>query len=145
MPAFEPIVEAILSSKRTNRFFMCQKTSWNCSSSADDFLISWKTTGRQIVVYYSESTILFFFLVVRLRHFQFFRKNSDHLLGSASCANNFCGIWRIFKHPYSRQLSTCTFRLIRINVRLITCRDIIDVLRSTALVFLEHFCLTNRH
>ena len=77
-------------------------------------------------------------LVVRLRHVQFFQiKTGDHLLGSDSCASNFSWIWLILKHPYSRLLFT--FGLIRVNLRFITCHDIIDVFRSTAIVFLEHF------
>ena len=64
-------------------------------------------------------------------------KTGDNLLGSASYANNFCWIWFILKHPYSRMLFT--FGLMRINPRFITCHDVIDVFRSFAIVFLEHF------
>ena len=53
-------------------------------------------------------------LVVRLRHVQFFRKNWYHLLGNARCTSNFCWIWLILKHPYSRVLFT--FGLIRVNL-----------------------------
>ena len=59
------------------------------------------------------------------------------MLGSASCASNFCWIWLILKHSHSRLLFT--FGLILVNPRFITCHDIIDVFRSTAIVFLEHF------
>ena len=48
-------------------------------------------------------------------------------------ANNFCWIRLILKHPYSRLLFT--FGLIRVNPRFITCHDVIDVFRSTAIVF----------
>ena len=70
------------------------------------FLISWKTTGKQMVVYHSELTVL------------------RHLLESTSCVSNFCWIWLILKHPYSRLLFT--LGLIRIYVRFITCYDVID-------------------
>ena len=67
-------------------------------------------------------------LVVRLQHVQFFRKKTGHhLLGSASCPNNFCSIWLILKHPYSRLLFT--YRLIRVNSRSITCHDFIEAQR----------------
>ena len=69
----------------------------------------------------------------------FSEKIGDHLLGSASCANNFCWIWFILKHPYSQLLFT--FGLMRLNSRFITCQDVIDVCRSTAIVFLGHFFL----
>ena len=67
-------------------------------------------------------------LVVRLLHSQFFQKKTgDHLLGSALCARNFCWIWLILKHSYSRLLFT--FGLIRVN----------PFDRSSAIVFLKHF------
>ena len=49
-------------------------------------------------------------------------KTGDHLLGSNSCASNFCWIWLILKHPYSRLLFT--FGFIRVNPRFITCHDV---------------------
>ena len=64
-------------------------------------------------------------------------KTGDHLLGSASCANKFCWIGLIWKHPYSRLLFT--FGLIRVHPRFTTCHDVIEVFRSTVIVFLEHF------
>ena len=67
----------------------------------------------------------------------FFEKTGAHLLGSASCASNFCWIWLILKHPYSRLLFS--FGLIQVNSWFITCHGVIDVFRSTAIVFLEHF------
>ena len=67
----------------------------------------------------------------------FSEKTGDHLLGSASCARSFYKIWLILKHPYSRLLFT--FGLIRVNPRLITYHNVIDVFRSTAIVFLEDF------
>ena len=60
----------------------------------------------------------------------FSEKTGDHLFGIASCASSFC--WLIVKHPYSRLLFTCG--LIRVNPRFITCHDVIDVFRSTAIV-----------
>ena len=60
----------------------------------------------------------------------------DYLLGSASCASNFCWIWLILKHPYSRLLFI--FRLICVNLRFIMCHDVIDEFRSID-EFLEHF------
>ena len=67
-------------------------------------------------------------LVVRLRHVQFSGKTGDHLLGSVSCASNFCWIWLILKHPYSRLLFT--FGLIRVNPLFVTCRDVMDVFEA---------------
>ena len=67
----------------------------------------------------------------------FLDKTGDHLLGSALCSNNFYWIWLILKFLYSRLLFT--FRLIRVHSRFNTCHDVIDMLRSTAIVFLEHF------
>ena len=69
--------------------------------------------------------------------YSFSEKTGDYLLGSASCASNVCWIWLILKHPYSRLLFT--LRLIRVNPRFIACHDVIDMFRSTAIVFLEHF------
>ena len=65
------------------------------------------------------------------------KKTGDHLLKSASCTSNFCWIWLILKHPYNRLLFTSG--LIRLNSQFITRHDIIDMFRSTAIVFLEHF------
>ena len=67
----------------------------------------------------------------------FLKKTGDHLLGSASCLSNFCWIWFILKQPYNRLLFT--FGLICVNPRFIICHDVIDVFRSTAIIFLEHF------
>ena len=67
----------------------------------------------------------------------FSEKTGDHLLGSDSCARNFYWIWLILKHPYSGL--PFTFGLIRVNSQFITCQDVIDVFRSTAIVFLDHF------
>ena len=67
-----------------------------------------------------------------------FPKNTgNHFLGSALCASNFCWIWLILKYQYSRLLFT--FGLIRLNPRFITCYDVIDMFRSSAIVFLENF------
>ena len=66
----------------------------------------------------------------------FSEKTGDHLLGSASCASNFCWIWLILKHPNSRLLFT--FGLIRVNLRFVTYHDVIDVFGSIASC-LEHF------
>ena len=52
----------------------------------------------------------------------FSEKTVDHLLESDSFASNFCWIG-----------------LIRVNSQFITCQDVIDVFRSTAIVFLDHF------
>ena len=96
------------------------------------FLISWKTTGKQMVV-----TVLRCSSGIGLLYVPFFRKKTGyHLLETASCASNFCGIWLILKQAYTRLLFT--FGLIRVNSQFITCHDVIDVFRSTAIVFLEH-------
>ena len=100
-------------------------------------LISWKTTGKQMGVYHSELTILRWFSGTIATCPVFPKKTGNHLLGSASCSSNFCSIWLILKHPYS--LLLFTFGFIRVNPRFITCHDVINVFRSIANVFLEHF------
>ena len=88
------------------------------------FLIFWKPTGKQMVVYHSELTILSY-----SRHncryncdmSSYSKKTGDHLLGSASCASNFCWIWLILKPPYSRLLFT--FAFIHVNAWFITCHE----------------------
>ena len=55
----------------------------------------------------------------------------------ASCASNFCWIWFILKHPYSRLLFT--FGLIRINPR---CHRLVSKHRDR---IFEAFLSTNRH
>ena len=81
-------------------------------------------------------------LVVRLRNVQLSEKTGDHLLGSVSSESNFCWFWLILKHPYSWLLFT--FGLTRVNLRFIACPDIVDVFRSSAIVFLRAFLSTNR-
>ena len=49
----------------------------------------------------------------------FSEKTDDHLFGSASRASNFCWIWLILKHPYSRL--PFIFELTRVNPLFITC------------------------
>ena len=100
------------------------------------FLIACKTTGKQMVVYHSELTVLRCSSGKIATCSVFPTNTGDHLLGSASCVNNFCWIWLILKHPYSVLF---TFGHIRVNPRFILCPDVIDVLRSTTIVFLEHF------
>ena len=63
----------------------------------------------------------------------FQKKTGDYLLESASYASNFCWIWYILKYPYSRLLFI--FGLTLVNPLLITCHDVIDVFRSTAIVY----------
>ena len=69
--------------------------------------------------------------------FSFSEKQAIRLLGRASCASNFHQIWLILKHPYIQLMFT--FKLIRVNPRFITCHHVIEVFRSTAIMFLEHF------
>lgn len=64
-------------------------------------------------------------------------KKANHLLESTSCVNNFCWIRLILKNPYSRLLFL--FRLIRVNPLFITCHDVINLFRSTAIDFFLHF------
>ena len=82
------------------------------------FLISWMTTGKQMVLYHSELTVLRC-LVVRLRHVQFFQKNrrsfawkcfvrKQHLLDLA--------------HLETSIQPTAVY--IRVNSRLTTCHDV---------------------
>lgn len=55
----------------------------------------------------------YFLLHAPLLHDQLFRKKGDHLVRSASNVNNFCLIWYLLKHPYSRLVISC--QLIRID------------------------------
>ena len=91
------------------------------------FLISWKTTGKQIVVFHSELTVLRCSSGTIATCPVFPKKTGDHLLRSALC----------LKHLYSWLLFI--FGLLDVNPRFITCHDVTDVFRSTAIVFLEHF------
>ena len=100
-------------------------------SSAAGFLISWNSTGKQMVVYHSQLTLLRYSNGTNAKE----EKKGDHLLGSASCASNFCWIWLILKYPYSRLLFARNLWFIRVNPRFITSHDIIDVFRRTAIVF----------
>ena len=116
----------------SNRCFECSKI---CESSYCRirlrrlvFLISWKTTGKQMVMYHSELTVLHCSCGTIATCPVFPKKTGDHL---------FCSMWLILKDPYSRLLFT--FGLIRVNPRFITCHDVIDEFRSTAIAFLEHF------
>ena len=125
MQMFEPMCESS----------HCRGEEW---SVFDDWF-SW-FLGRQLAnkcLYITKNWLFCVVQVVRLQHVQFFWITGDYLLGSASCASNFCWIWLILKHPYSRLLFT--FGLIRVNPRFITCHDAIDEIRKTAIVFLEHF------
>ena len=101
------------------------------------FLISCKATGKQMIVYHSELTVLHCSSGTIAICPVFPKKLAIIFLGSASCASNFCWIWPILKDPHSRLLFT--FGLIRLNPQFIICHDVIDVFRSTAIVFLEHF------
>ena len=94
-------------------------------------------TGKQMVVYHSELTVLRCSSGTIATCTVFPQKTGDHLLGSASCASNFC--WSSL--PYSRLLFT--FELIRVNPRFITYHDVIDVVRSTANAFLKHYFRPN--
>ena len=96
---------------------------------------------KEIVVYHSELTVLRCSSGTITTCPVFPKKTGDPLLGSASCASNYCWIWLILKHPYSRLLFT--FGLISVNPRFITSRNVVDVFRSTAIVFLMHFFRPN--
>ena len=97
---------------------------------------------KQMVVYHSELTVLPCSSVTIVTCPVFFEKTGNHLLGSASCASNFYCIWLILKHPYSRLLFT--FGLTYVNLRFITCYDVIDVFRSTAIgIFIKCFICIN--
>ena len=87
-----------------------------------DFLEdNWKTNS--CVPLKIDCSALFYWYECNMSSFS--EKTGDHLLGSTSYASNFCWIWLILKHPYSRLLFT--FGLIRLNPRFITCHDVIDV------------------
>lgn len=105
------------------------------------FFLSWKTTGKQMVVYYSK------FTVPRYSNGRVgtcsvsLEKGATICLYMLHAQNNFCWIRLILKHPYNRLLFT--FRLIRLNSRFIICHDIVNMFRSNAFVFLR-LLATNR-
>ena len=68
------------------------------------FLIYWKATDKQMVVYHSELIVPLCSSGTIATCPVFSEKTGDHLLGSASSASNFCWIWLILKHQYSRLL-----------------------------------------
>ena len=106
------------------------------------FLICWKTTGKQMVVYHFEFTVLRCSSGTIATCPEFPKKTYDHLLGSASCASNFCRIWLILKHPYS--LLLFTFGLIRLNPLFYLSRCHRRVSKHRDRIFAA-FLSTNRH
>ena len=119
---------------------MCESSHCRCEEWSvfdvgfPDFLEdNWQTNG--CVPLRIDCSALFLWYDCDMSSFS--EKTGDHLLGSDSCASNFCWIWLILRDPYSRVLFT--FGLIRVNPLFITCHDVIDVFQSTAIVFLEHF------
>ena len=110
---------------------------FECSKAQLIFLISWKTTGKQMVVYHSELTALSCSSGTIATCPVFWKQHAIICLEVLRVLCNFCWIWLILKHPYSRLLFT--FGLICVNPQFITCHDVIDVFRSTAIVFSEHF------
>ena len=126
----------------SNRCFECSKMQFFepvCESShcrGEEWTVfdGWfsKFLGRQLTskwLCFTQNWLFCVILVVRLRHLQLFR--------NASWTSNFCWIWLILKHPYRKLLFAVG--LIRVNLQLITCHDVIDVFRSTAIVFFQHF------
>ena len=92
------------------------------------FLIFCKTTGKQMVLYHSELIVL----VVRLRHVQYFRKNRRPFA------------WKCFGREqllldlaYLETFIQPTAVCFRAHTRKST--NVINVFRSIAIVFLEHF------
>ena len=117
MQLFEPMCESSY----------CRAEEWLV------FLISRKTTVKQMFVYHSELTVLRCSSCTIAPCPVFPKKHS------IICLKVLCAwwIWLILKHPYSRLLFT--FRLMRVNPQFINCHDVIGVFRSTAIVLLEHF------
>ena len=89
------------------------------------FLISCKIIGKQMVVYHIELPVLRCSSGT-IATFPVFSKKQAII----------CWIWLILKHPYGRLLFTIGLKCV--NPRFITCHDVIDVFRSTAIVFLDH-------
>lgn len=83
--------------------------------------------GNQLIVYHTEFTALRCSSIT-IATCPFFPKKQ---------ANSFGWIWLLLKYPSSSLLFT--FGLMRVNPRFITCHDVIDVFRSTAIVFYGHF------
>ena len=99
----------------SNRCFECSKMhlfepmceSSHCRGEEWSAFGGWgsRFLGRQLANKWLCTTQNWLFcvvLVVRLRHLMTWY----HLLGCDSCASNFCCIWLILKHPYSRLLFT---------------------------------------
>ena len=99
------------------------------------FLISWKTTGKQMVVYHSKLTVLRCSSGTIAACPVFPKKQVNRWLEVLCARATFVGFgssWNAHTGPYP-------YGLIRVNLRFITCHDVIDLFRSTAIVFLEHF------
>ena len=99
-----------------------------------DFLEeNWQTNG----CYHSELTVLRCSSGTIAACPVFPKKQAITCLEVPTKTSNFCWIWLILKHPYSRLLFI--FGFIRLNPRFITCHDVIDECRNTAIVLLEYF------
>ena len=116
----------------------CSYLSSHCRAAKGSVFGGWCSwfLGRQLANKWlctTQNCLFCVVLVVQLRQSSFSEKTADHLLGSASCESNLCLIWLILKHPYSRLLFT--FGIIRVNLKFVTCYNVIDVFRSSAIVF----------
>ena len=105
------------------------------------FLISWKTTGKQMVVYHSELTVLHCSSGT-IATCPVFSKEQQIICMQVLCARatfvGFGSSWNTHTVSWNNQLLS-TFGLIRVNSRFIACHYVLDVFRSTAILFLEHF------
>ena len=106
-------------------------------SSAVDFPDFLEDNCKQKVVYHSELTVLVA-LVVQLRHVQFFRKNRRAFAWKGFVPEQLL-LDLVVLETLIQSTATTTFGLKRVNPRFSICHDVIDVFRSTAIVFLEHF------
>ena len=95
-------------------------------------LISEETTGKQMVAYNLKLIVLYCSSGRIATCPVFPKKTGDHLLGNALCVSNFC--WIENWSTYTVDCCIC----ILVNPRFITCHDVIDMFRSTVIVFFEH-------
>ena len=90
------------------------------------FLIPWKTTGKQMVVYHSEFTVLLCSCSTIATCPVFAKTQAIICLEVLRARATFVGFGS-------------SWNTARVNPRFINCHDVKDVFRSTAIVFLEHF------
>ena len=111
-----PQIDVLSAQKCSCCLNRCVKSDPSSAVSFPDFLEdNWQTNG--CVRLRIDCSVLFQWYDCDISRFS--EKTCDHLLGSASCASDFCWLCLIFKHPHNRLLFI--FGLTCVNPRCITC------------------------